>query len=377
MKKRITFMGRRIFTVILCPALAIGVLSGCGKQETAEKITLSNKDEVLQLEHNYAGQAAKYLEIIASDFNGLNAKGKLRDWMIDELKSAGYSDEQIVLQKIKGSGLSSGKNIILTVPGQQADKQIIVGAHYDGDGAGDNGSGVALLLAEAVGLVGEIPAYTVKYVFFDEEESRDLGSEAYVESMSEKEKANTMFMVNIDSIAFGDYACIYGGKQDDAAQEVTQTEGYELAMKYADELGFSTYGTEELDGYFEVNGTGPELDPLGVFTNPWTYDNPAPMNMKAASPATMPTSDHAPFSDVDIPYIYFEATNWFATGESMDDSAYTGYYETYDTTIGWEGIFMNTKYDTLENLETYFPGRAMEHFNIYSPILSKLIIEPK
>ena len=58
----------------------------------------------------------------------------------------------------------------LTVPGKRDDGRIIVGAHYDGSGLGDNGSGVALLLATAAGLAHVEPEFTVQYIFFDREE---------------------------------------------------------------------------------------------------------------------------------------------------------------------------------------------------------------
>jgi hypothetical protein len=37
-------------------------------------------------------------------------------------------------------------------------------------------------------------------------------------------------------------------------------------------------------------------------------------------------------------------------------------------------MFMNTEYDTWKNLNEYFPGRAQKHFEIYSPLLSALLL---
>ena len=37
-------------------------------------------------------------------------------------------------------------------------------------------------------------------------------------------------------------------------------------------------------------------------------------------------------------------------------------------------MFMNTEYDTWENLNKYFPDRAEKHFRIYSPLLSAMIL---
>ena len=58
-------------------------------------------------------------------------------------------------------------------------------------------------------------------------------------------------------------------------------------------------------------------------------------------------------------------------------NAYTGYFETDNASLGENGMFMNTKYDTLENLNTHFPGRALQHFKVYSKILTKVLQEPE
>ena len=81
--------------------------------------------------------------------------------------------------------------------------------------------------------------------------------------------------------------------------------------------------------------------------------------------------------DRGIPYIYFEATNWFTEGEDEhhENVSYIGYVETYDKSLGMGGMFMNTEYDTWENLNSFFPGRAEQHYRIYSPLLSALIMK--
>ena len=94
---------------------------------------------------------------------------------------------------------------------------------------------------------------------------------------------------------------------------------------------------------------------------------------RAPSPAAFGASDHAPFAELGIPYIYFEATNWWAKG-SDPWSAYTCYPETYDETLGDGGQFMNTRFDTLETLDRIFPGRAEQHYRQYSPLLSALLL---
>ena len=309
-----------------------------------------------------------------------NAHEKAAEWIIASLKDAGVSDEQIQKQRFEQTDQSATydcTNIIVTLEGNENAKQILVGAHYDGNGCGDNGSGIALLLAEIKELVGKSLPYQVVFLFFDAEEVGEFGSNYYVEHMSAKEKNNTLYMVNIDSIAFGDYCNIYGGTQNNVLKTVSQTGAYELFMKKAAELGITTYTTEVLDGYYAKNGAEPEIESNAVYSNPWTYSNPSPAdtdgNPAYASPSTGYWGDHVPFEAAGIPYVYLEATNWFAKGDG-GESAYTGYFETTDTSLGETGMFMNTSYDTLTNLNTLFPGRALRHFELYSNILTGVLL---
>ena len=337
----------------------------------------------------FANEAEAYLEYIGANLNNRNvvAEGEEEDptstheetiqWILSELTAAGYTEDQIVHETEMCEaygGTYPVTNIILTVPGADESQQIIVAAHYDGDGVGDNGSGTALLLATAVGLAGETPACTVKYIFIDGEEVGLVGAQKYAESMSEEEIAATKFMVNMDSLAFGDYCNIYGGMMDEDGN-VTLTDAYDLAVTTARSVGINVYTTSDLDGYYAANGEGPAIETNTLYTNPWTSENPAPANANNVSPTTGDWSDHAPFKYLGIPYLYFEATNWYAAGDGGED-AYTGYFEVSDASVGYDGMFMNTEYDTLENLTTLYPGRSLEHFEVFSELLSALIMNP-
>ena len=265
-------------------------------------------------------------------------------------------------------------NITARLKGKDSSKQIIVGAHYDGDGAGDNASGTALLLAAACGLKeqGITPPVDLVFIFFDAEEIGFYGSKEYVEKMTDEEIASTLYMINMDSIAFGDYCNLFGGRFDTDGYTVTGLGAYQNAIAVADKFDINTCLIDELDGYFAANGTGPALDDTTIFTNPWTDENPPPKNYQYPSPMTGPWSDHEAFSQEGIDIIYFEASNMYSAGDGRYD-CYSGYYETYDNSIGYYGMFMNTEYDTLENLETYFPGRARRHLSLFSRLLTALL----
>lgn len=350
-------------------------------------------------DYDFTEKALAYLNVIGENYrdrcvdaeNGTdNAHDAFGDWVLAELAACGYDAAQIEEQPFETESvygeMVKGRNLVLTVPGRSDAGQIIVGAHYDGDGLGDNGSGAALLLATAASLVDVRPQFTVKYVFFDAEEVGLVGSRYFAGQLSDAEIASTLYMINLDSLAFGDFCNLYGGVYGDdydapyieivegePLPEPEHLEAYDLAADFAEALGFRVYRTADLDGYFEANGGGMAPEDGAFFTNPWTNAHPAPMNMLAPSPAAFGASDHAPFAARGIPYVCFEATNWWAKG--VDDVfAYTGYVETYDETLGDGGQFMNTQYDTLENLNALFPGRAEQHYRMYSPLLSALLL---
>ena len=236
------------------------------------------------------------------------------------------------------------ENIIVTKPGK-SDKQIIVGAHYDGDGTGDNGSGIALALTTAENLVHVETPYTIKFIFFTAEEYGCYGSTAYANAMTDEEIENTLYMINLDSLVCGDFCYIYGGVQNNDEKVVTQTEAYDNAMGIAQSLG------------------------LDMHSNPWTWDNPEPTSKtgvpKYASPSTGDWSDHKGCKNRGIKYLYMEATNW----EIPD---YTGYGETVLV-----GMLMNTENDYLEYIEHYFPGRIQEHLFQFSTLLNALLDQPE
>ena len=123
---------------------------------------------------------------------------------------------------------------------------------------------MALALAAAAGLEDAKPYYIVKYIFFDGEEDGMLGSKYYAAHMSADEIADTVYMINLDALAFGDYCSVYGGVYGDAyddgfitrvegeaVPEPVHTEGYSFAADTAEQLGFRIHRTAELDGYFE------------------------------------------------------------------------------------------------------------------------------
>lgn len=326
----------------------------------------------------------KYIDSVLRDRDCIDGENfqLAQKWIVWNLIQAGYSEEtDIEFQPVefttyaKKDGLSAVKsyetdgkfynregrkyveaadgayvkaaviseNIVVTKQGK-TDQQIIVGAHYDGTGTGDNGSGIALALTTAQKLFAVETEYTVVFVFFTAEELGLYGSEAYAQNMTQEEIDNTLYIINIDSVVCGDYCYLYGGVQDNENQTVTDTEAFDNAWAVAESLG------------------------LSFKKNPWTWGNLSPENYDDvtpdyASPSTGDWSDHVYFKDLGIKYLYMEATNW----EIPD---YTGYGETYLI-----GMLMNTANDYLEYIEKYFPGRPLEHLTQFSALLNALLTQ--
>jgi len=341
---------------------------------TSCSITSQQEDPATRFD--FSPQCMTHLNYIGTnltdrDINGVsnNDHNDAKAYIQNVLANAGYSNvfEQSFTYRRK-----SAANVVCRIAGISHTKRVVLGAHYDGDGVGDNGSGIALLLGVAEGIAGITPYYDLDIVFFDCEEVGEYGSIAYVNAL--EDPSAIAFMINIDSIAFGDYPNIYGGNQSSSGN-ITQLEAYNLAVAKAINLGFNMWDSDDLDGYFALHGTGPEIAENTFYTNPWTKNHDSPNHLRVYSPTTLDASDHVPFKDAGIPIVYFEATNWFSAGDGGYD-AYSGYFEVYDTTIGDHGMFMNTQYDTLANLNAYFPGRAEQHFHIYSSLLSSLVLYP-
>lgn len=298
-----------------------------------------------------AGYAVETQEVKFSQYKKLESLGSLEDAVCKYTVSDEYYKREgrnyVEVEQAEGTHklvTYTSENIIVRKQGK-SDKQIIVGAHYDGDGSGDNGSGVALALTMAEKLASVETPNTIVFVFFTAEEYGCHGSTAYANAMTDEEVANTLYMINMDSLICGDYTYLYGGVQDDETQTVTQTAAFENAMAVARSLG------------------------LEFKSNPWTYEKPAPgYDMPDyASPSTGDWSDHVGFKKRGIMYVYFEASNWEIPGPYDE---YDGYGETYLV-----GMLMNTENDYLEYIETYFPGRPQKHLYNFFTLLNTLLLQ--
>ena len=221
-------------------------------------------------------------------------------------------------------------NLIAVKPGLSS-RELVIGAHYDsgdeGDGADDNASGVAVLLATAERLIEVDTVYTIRFIAFGAEENDLDGSRFYVGQLEAADIHNIIYMINLDSLIAGDMAYLYG------------TEGgpgnlREWIGRQAYQAGFDiqVMDASELD---DEDGTPCEC------------------------------ADYAPFQDAGVNFMYFESTNWnLGDQDGMTQVA---------TSIGEDGVIRHTRYDTIDYIDQSFPGRIDEQLDLYVTLLVNIL----
>ena len=107
-------------------------------------------------------------------------------------------------------------NVLAETAAGNDDNTVMAGAHLDsvqeGPGINDNGSGSAALLETAIQMAKVKPNNTVRFAWWGAEESGLLGSEHYVEELTEEEVADIALYLNFDMVASPNYMFgIYDG----------------------------------------------------------------------------------------------------------------------------------------------------------------------
>lgn len=208
---------------------------------------------------------------------------------------------------------------------------VIIGAHYDastaGKGADDNASGLGTMLEIVGRLAGEDLPYDLAIVAFGAEEAGLIGSGHYVRQMSQQNIKRTIVMINFDSLIAGDFRYIHAGFN-------RKTWARDAMLEIIDRLD------------------------LGIITQPG-------LNKKYPAGLTPNGfSDYTAFNKKGMPIVAFESTNW-----SIGDL--DGYQQTADPPYE----FWHTENDVLEIIESYHPGRPMEHLHAYTELVYTFLEE--
>ncbi|WP_040492718.1 M20/M25/M40 family metallo-hydrolase [Ilumatobacter nonamiensis] len=117
-------------------------------------------------------------------------------------------------------GTYTTQNVIAETSGRD-DNVVVVGAHLDSVGVGpgiqDNGTGSAAILEIAEQMKKVKPRNQVRFIWFGAEESGLLGSEFYVDSLTEDEIDDIGAMLNFDMIASPNFVrFVYDGDLSDS-----------------------------------------------------------------------------------------------------------------------------------------------------------------
>lgn len=283
--------------------------------------------------------AYNYMNYIQSTFPGrvvgTPMEKAMEQWLIQEVTAMGYAPYTFFTEWDQDGIHYEGDAILFEKPGNTG-RRIVVGAHYDcvdTNGADDNASGVGLLLETAKRMIDVQTQYTIQFALFSIEEPGCMGSQYYVSRETQEYRDSVAVMINLDTIAAGDHMYIYGGGMDEQGNLV-RTWGAEQALATAQDMG--------LDMSFHPD-----------------------VNEKYPVPIKNTASDHMAYDFHNIPYIYFEASNW-------NGGNFTNFYQTSDSRVP-DGKMMHTWMDNLDFYNSTFPGRVQNHLTSYSMLLDKLL----
>ena len=321
---------KRIKATVLSLCLIIGMCAASLPQTVRAEYGDNAYAFMKQLQSNYP-----YRQVNSS--NGMLSGAE--EWLKAQIATMGYEymAQPFTMTSADGVTPCYGENLIFSKQGA-SDRVIVVGAHYDcveqTFGTDDNASGVGVLLELASIYSTKESPYTIRFILFSAEEPGCLGSQYYVDNLSQEERDRIACMINIDTIAAGDNMYLYGGTVDDSGSIVQDWAVYQ-AQSAADLLGI------DMSFHPDVNDSFP-------------------------TPTKATASDQMPFANVGIPYIYCEASNW--NGEP-----YTNFYQTSNSAVNGGTIMHKAEYDNLTFIENTFGTRAYEHLQAYAKLLDYLL----
>lgn len=321
---------KRIKATVLALCLVIGMCAVSFPQTVHAEYGDNAYAFMKQLQSNYP-----YRQVNSS--NGMLSGAE--EWLKAQIATMGYEymAQPFTMTSADGVTPCYGENLIFSKQGA-SDRVIVVGAHYDcveqTFGTDDNASGVGVLLELASIYSTKESPYTIRFILFSAEEPGCLGSQYYVDNLSQEERDRIACMINIDTIAAGDNMYLYGGTVDDSGSIVQDWAVYQ-AQSAADLLGI------DMSFHPDVSDSFP-------------------------TPTKATASDQMPFANVGIPYIYCEASNW--NGEP-----YTNFYQTSNSAVDGGTIMHKAEYDNLTFIENTFGTRAYEHLQAYAKLLDYLL----
>lgn len=274
------WLQRAIIVMLVCCSLPVGAFPVQAQQgPTMERLRID------------ASTIMTHVRVLSEDIGarptGSRAELDAAAYIRARFEAWGYIVREQEFTAVAAMNAIVSRNIIAYHP-DYADTvtgALIVGAHYDsvtaGTGAGDNASGVAVMLAVAEALATQSVMRPVVFVAFGAEEAGKHGSEFFVERLTPDDIASLYAMVNVDTVGAGDHLYAYAGT---ASPALDYTDAYVPGPIWARD---------------QVLTLGAELG-IPVRTSPATSWNGF----------TGTWSDHAAFAVRGVPVVYLERWNW-------------------------------------------------------------------
>lgn len=252
-------------------------------------------------------QLLRDLEILAADnmegrLVGTPGSARARDYLLKRFKESGIepigaSYERPFTFQGRG-GEQSGVNIVGVIRGRgDAGRYIAVTAHYDHlgirngevfNGADDNASGVAALLAAAARLSAEKPQHSILFAALDAEEGGLRGARALLREPPVARDA-IVLNVNLDMVARDVNNVLFA----------SGTSHYPFLKRYLEDVA-----TPPVVLRFGHDTPPPPGTKPGTGLDDWTRD-----------------SDHFPFHEAGIPFVYFGVEDEEQHHKATDDAA--------------------------------------------------------
>jgi Zn-dependent M28 family amino/carboxypeptidase len=136
--------------------------------------------------------------------------------------ASGSTESVVTIRIDRIEEIRTTHNVIAETPGGDPDRTVVIGAHLDsvprGPGINDNGSGSATILeiAEVYAAQARVPRNKLRFMWYSAEEFGLLGSQAYVDSLSQAEQDQIMAIVNFDMVGSPNYVrFVYDGDNSD------------------------------------------------------------------------------------------------------------------------------------------------------------------
>jgi len=191
-----------------CTGTAIGVLTGT--VALIERGTCSFGEKVT----NAAAAGAVGVILVNNVEGPLNATlggpATIPAVGVPTTVGAGLAGAVVDLSVAVETTTQTTQNLTAELPGRVSDGVVVVGGHLDsvpeGPGVNDNGSGSATILEVAQNLANTRLQHPVRFAFWGAEELGLLGSQAYVDSLSEEELARIGSYLNFDMLGSPNYA---------------------------------------------------------------------------------------------------------------------------------------------------------------------------